>query len=78
MAAIIFNVLPFKKPILMLDSGANPEVTEDILNQWAVLGSHYVEYMFGIEKPRVALLNNGTEELKGTHIHQEAYKLLSL
>ena len=72
----IAAVLPFKKPILMLDSGANPEVTEDILNQWAVLGSHYVEYMFGIEKPRVALLNNGTEELKGTHIHQEAYKLL--
>lgn len=72
----IAAVLPFKKPILMLDSGANPEVTEDILNQWAVVGSFYVEHMFGIEKPKVALLNNGTEEQKGTHMHQEAFKLL--
>lgn len=72
----IAAILPFNKPILMLDSGANPVVTEDILNQWAVVGSHYAELMFGIEKPRVALLNNGTEEQKGTPIHQEAYKLL--
>lgn len=73
----IAAVLPFKKPILMLDSGANPEVTEDILNQWAIVGSHYVQHMFGIENPRVALLNNGTEEQKGTNMHQEAFKLLN-
>ena len=72
----IAAILPFEKPIIMLDSGANPVVTEDIINQWAVVGSHYVEHMFGIEKPRVALLNNGTEEHKGTPTHQEAYKLL--
>lgn len=69
-------VLPFQKPILMLDAGANPVVTEDILNQWAVIGSKYAELMFDIEKPRVALLNNGTEETKGTPTLQEAYKLL--
>lgn len=72
----IAAVLPFHKPVLMLDSGANPVVTEDILNQWAVVGSHYAELVFGIENPRVALLNNGTEEQKGTPTHQEAYKLL--
>jgi glycerol-3-phosphate acyltransferase PlsX len=60
----------------MLDAGANPVVTEDILNQWAVIGSKYAELMFDIEKPRVALLNNGTEETKGTPTLQEAYKLL--
>jgi glycerol-3-phosphate acyltransferase PlsX len=72
----IAAILPFEKPILMLDSGANPEVAEDILNQWAILGSHYAEHMFGIESPRVGLLNIGTEEHKGTHIHQQAYELL--
>ena len=69
-------VLPFQKPMLMLDAGANPVVTEDILNQWAVIGSKYAELMFDIKSPRVALLNNGTEETKGTPMHQEAYKLL--
>ena len=72
----IAAVLPFKKPILMLDSGANPVVTEDILNQWSVVGTHYAEIMFGVENPRVALLNNGTEEHKGTPLLQEAHQLL--
>ena len=72
----IAAILPFKTPILLLDSGANPVVTEDILNQWAVVGSAYVNKMFGVEKPRVGLLNNGTEEHKGTPIAQETYKLL--
>ncbi len=72
----IAAVLPFNKPVLMLDSGANPVVTEDILNQWAVVGSHYAELMFGIAKPRVALLNNGTEEHKGTPVLQQAFQML--
>ena len=72
----IATVLPFHKPILMLDSGANPEVTEDILLQWAIIGSSYSHLMFDIEKPRVGLLNNGTEERKGTTVHQAAYQLL--
>ncbi len=72
----IATVLPFHKPILMLDSGANPEVTEDILHQWAIIGSAYSNLMFGVEKPRVGLLNNGTEEKKGTPVHQAAYQLL--
>ena len=72
----IATVLPFRKPILMLDSGANPEVTEDILLQWAIIGSAYSNLMFDIEKPRVGLLNNGTEERKGTPVHKAAYQLL--
>ena len=72
----IASVIPFDSPVLLLDSGANPVVTEDILNQWAVVGSAYVSEMFGIEKPRVGLLNNGTEEHKGTPTMQAAYQLL--
>lgn len=72
----IASVLPFKRPILLLDSGANPTVTADILSQWAVLGSAYVNKMFNVESPKVGLLNNGTEEHKGTPVVQEAYQLL--
>ncbi len=72
----IATVLPLKTPILMLDSGANPVVTSDILNQWAIVGSSYVNLMFNVEKPRVGLLNNGTEEHKGTPVIAEAFQLL--
>jgi glycerol-3-phosphate acyltransferase PlsX len=72
----IATVIPFEKPILMLDSGANPTVTADILNQWAILGSVYMNKMLNIENVRVGLLNNGTEEHKGTPEVQEAYQLL--
>ena len=72
----IATIIPFEKPILMLDSGANPTVTADILNQWAILGSVYMNKMLNIENVRVGLLNNGTEEHKGTPEVQEAYQLL--
>ena len=72
----IASILPFNPPLLLLDSGANPTVSEDILNQWAVVGSAYVNEMLGVENPKVGLLNNGTEEQKGTPVMQAAYQLL--
>lgn len=69
-------ILPFNKPALMLDSGANPVVTADLLVQWAIIGSAYMKKVFGIENPKVGLLNNGTEEHKGTPTVCEAYALL--
>lgn len=72
----IATVIPFKTPILMLDSGANPTVTPDILVQWAVVGSVYSNKILGVENPRVGLLNNGTEEHKGTETVSSAYALL--
>ena len=72
----IATIIPFETPILMLDSGANPTVTADILDQWAILASVYMNKMFNIENVRVGLLNNGTEEHKGTPEVQEAYKRL--
>ena len=72
----IATVIPFEKPILMLDSGANTDVTPEIINQWAVLGSIYMKDMFDIEKVRVGLLNNGTEEHKGTQVFKDAYQVL--
>ena len=70
-------VLPFLKPVLMLDSGANPDAKGEYLSQWAVVGSAYMKSIMGIESPRVGLLNNGTEECKGNEVSVEAYKLLS-
>ena len=72
----IATVMPFGNGTLLLDAGANPTVTADLLSQWAYIGSVYMERVFGIEKPRVGLLNNGTEECKGTPVAQEAYALL--
>ena len=72
----IATIIPFENPILLLDSGANPTVTADILNQWAFLGSTYMNKMLGVANARVGLLNNGTEEHKGTPVMQEAYQLL--
>ena len=72
----IAAILPFNPPILMLDSGANPVVTADVLLQWAIIGSAYMKKVFGVENPRVGLLNNGTEEHKGTPVACEAHGLL--
>lgn len=64
-------------PVLLLDSGANIEVTPDNLEQFAVMGSVYMEKLYGIERARVGLLNNGAEECKGTQLQIDTYKLLS-
>ncbi|MBR5043357.1 MAG: phosphate acyltransferase PlsX [Bacteroidales bacterium] len=59
------------------DSGANVEVTPEHLRQFAVMASLYMENVYGVQKPRVALLNVGKEAEKGDELRQTAYKLLS-
>ncbi len=61
----------------MMDLGANAENTAHHLYQYGILGSFYAEHVRGVKQPRVGLLNNGTEDTKGTPVHQEAYKLLA-
>ena len=61
---------------LLLDSGANAECTPEFLLQFAFMGSLYMQTQQGIERPRVALINNGTEEGKGDTLRHEAYDLL--
>lgn len=62
----------------MLDLGANAESTAKHLHQYAILGSFYAENVRGIVKPRVGLLNNGTEETKGDPLRKETFALLSM
>ena len=52
--------------MVMLDLGANTECDAQNLVQFAVMGSAYARTVLSITKPRVKLLNIGTEELKGT------------
>ena len=59
------------------DSGANVEVTPEHLRQFAIMASLYMEKVYRVAKPRVALLNVGKEAEKGDEIRQKAYQLLS-
>ncbi len=52
--------------VVMLDLGANTECDARNLVQFAVMGAAYSRILYNFEKPRVRLLNIGTEELKGT------------
>ena len=61
---------------VILDCGANAECTPEFLLQFGLVGSLYVKKTFGIENPKVGLLNIGTEDSKGTPLQKEAYGLL--
>ncbi|WP_203362274.1 phosphate acyltransferase PlsX [Bacillus sp. REN10] len=61
---------------VMLDLGANSDAKPEHLVQYALMGSIYAEKVRGIEKPKVGLLNIGTEEKKGNELTKEAFVLL--
>ncbi|HEL1239567.1 phosphate acyltransferase PlsX [Streptococcus equi] len=61
----------------MLDLGANAENTAEHLHQYAILGSFYAKHVRGITKPRIGLLNNGTEATKGDSLRKEVYNFLA-
>lgn len=61
---------------LILDVGANADCKPDVLYQFAILGSMYAKEVYGIENPKVGLLNIGEEETKGNLLTQSAYKLM--
>lgn len=74
--AALASVLPMNPPLLLLDCGANISVTDECLEQFAVMGSAYMKKMYDLDAPRVGLLNNGAEAHKGTQLQLDAYKRL--
>lgn len=62
--------------VVILDIGANADCKPEMLEQFAELGSLYAQATQGIEKPRVALMNIGEEEQKGSLVVQAAHQLL--
>ncbi|WP_091220423.1 phosphate acyltransferase PlsX [Paenibacillus sp. BC26] len=64
------------KGVLALDLGANMDAKPEHLLQYAIMGSIYRSKMNGMDKPRVGLLNVGTEAMKGNELTKAAYELL--
>lgn len=65
-----------KSESVMLDLGANAECDETNLVQFAVMGAAFARTVLGLKRPRVALLNIGEEDLKGTHELKAAAAML--
>ncbi|MBE6766710.1 MAG: phosphate acyltransferase PlsX [Ruminococcaceae bacterium] len=66
-----------KDSFLMLDIGANADSRPEMLAQYGLMASVYLEKVEGRENPSVGLLNIGTEETKGDELHLAAHKFLS-
>lgn len=73
LATVIPNANQF---YLLMDAGANAECRPEMLAQFGVMGSVYMERLKGVKNPRVGLINIGTEETKGLELQLESYKLL--
>jgi fatty acid/phospholipid synthesis protein PlsX len=63
-------------PWLLVDAGANANCRPNYLKQFAIMGSIYMKNAMGVENPRVALVNIGTEEHKGNDLVKAASLLL--
>lgn len=66
-----------RQPSILVDTGANAECKPNNLLEFATMGSIYMERVIGRENPSVGLVNNGTEEGKGTTLTKAAYELLN-
>ena len=70
-------VIPKEKGFFMLiDSGANVECRPEMLQQFGMMGSIYMNKVMGVAAPRVGLVNVGTEEHKGGAFQREVYEQL--
>ena len=61
---------------VLIDCGANAECTPEYLVQFAYLGNFYAKHVLQLEQPRVALLNIGTEDSKGTDLQKNTLEQL--
>ena len=61
---------------LLLDVGTNADCKPDVLYQFGILGSLFVEHVCGIKNPKVGLLNLGEEKTKGNLLTQASYAMM--
>jgi glycerol-3-phosphate acyltransferase PlsX len=73
---IAVTIPTFTGPVVLIDAGANIEPKPHHLAQYGVMGDVYARRILNIEKPRVALMNVGGEEQKGTADMKRARDLL--
>ncbi|RMG58594.1 MAG: phosphate acyltransferase PlsX, partial [Deltaproteobacteria bacterium] len=62
--------------ITLIDAGANVDCKPEHLAQFALMGEVYARKILGVEKPRVAILSNGEERMKGNELTKGASRLL--
>ncbi|MBD2017020.1 phosphate acyltransferase PlsX [Microcoleus sp. FACHB-53] len=72
----VFPTLVAGKPVIVLDVGANVDSRPKYLEQFAVMGSVYSQYVLGMEQPKVGLLNIGEESTKGNDLAIRTHQLL--
>jgi phosphate acyltransferase len=65
------------KPVTLLDVGANAESRPEHLVQFAFMGAALAQVVLGVQEPRVGLLSNGEEEMKGTPLVRETHEQLA-
>lgn len=63
-------------PVVLCDAGANPEPRPIHLAQYGIMAATYAEHCFGVKTPRIAQMNIGSEEAKGTSLTKEVRDLL--
>lgn len=61
---------------ILLDVGLNPDSKPDVLYQYGILGSIFYQFIFGVNNPKVSLLNIGKEEGKGNLVSKSAFELM--
>jgi glycerol-3-phosphate acyltransferase PlsX len=69
--------VPARKPVTLLDAGANAECQPEWLVQFAQMGSVFARHRFGIEEPTVGLLSIGEERTKGNPLVKQTHELLA-
>lgn len=75
--AVLAPILPTARGhVMLVDGGANIDCRPEMLVQFALMASAYMEKVKGIKKPKVGLINVGAEDTKGRELEIEAYKLL--
>lgn len=72
----VFPTIQASKQVLILDVGANVDCRPKFLEQFAVMGSIYSQYVLGIAEPKVGLLNIGEEECKGNDLAIRTHQML--
>jgi glycerol-3-phosphate acyltransferase PlsX len=72
----VFPTMVAGKPVIVLDVGANVDCRPKYLEQFAVMGSIYSQYVLGIDEPKIGLLNIGEEPSKGNDLALRTHQLL--
>ncbi len=73
--AICVTLPTMKKPVVLIDAGANTNSTPEMLYQFGMMGSTFSKNVLGIDNPRIGVLNIGEEAGKGNELVQHTYRL---